>query len=55
MLYSPGYQSLFTFNVAYRLCIDLQLYPTYHLRINISWGEDISAPLYTPTCLVVGP
>ena len=41
--------------IAYRLCRDLQLCPTYYLGINISSGEDIFAPLYTPTCLVVGP
>ena len=41
--------------IAYRLCRDLQLCPTYYLGINISSGEDISAPLYTPTCLVVRP
>ena len=29
--------------------------PTYYQGINISSGEYISAPLYTPTCLWVGP
>ena len=44
-MYSPGYQSLFTLILPTGYVYS---YPTYHLGINISWGEDTIAPLYTP-------
>ena len=45
MLYSPGYQSLFTLILPTGYVYS---YPTYHLGININWGGDTIAPLYPP-------